>query len=633
MLDSMRTLTNHLIGRILLAVVMGFIIMSFGIWGIADFFRGFGQGNLAQVGHTEITLKAYRDAYHREIQLAQQRARRVISPDEAHRAGLDHMALSNLISDESINQKVKAMSLGMSDEAVAEILANDPEFKSASGEFDKVKFDATLRNSGYSESAYVSEQKRNSLRHQLTEAIVGDLKTPDVLLDMFNQYAAEKRDIDYITLTAANAGEIALPEQSVLEAYFQARKTDFRAPEYRKVITLTLTPSTAAKPDQVSAEEIATLYDKVKVARFTKGETRNLQQITFPNMDEAASALAKLKTGMSFAALAEERKLKLSDIELGTKAKSEIFDKAVAEAGFLLATDGVSEPIKTPFGYALIHAATINPETVKSIDEVSADLRKELAQQKAKTEIQSLHDKIEDQRTSGKVLLESAKVAGLEPKIIDSVDSTGLDKDGKSVLDPVEPLAVIKAIYASDVGVDNDTILTRDGGYVWFEIQKIEPARDHSFDEVKDKVIAAWKADEITKKISTLAAEAVQKINMGTSVNDIAVAMGNMTIKSAKSLQRTGKSELSSGFIAQIFNQPADGAGSVALENGDRAIFKILSSTVAPLDKNSPAIKQVADRLKISLADDVLIQYLAKIQADIGVKVNEQIFRQATGQN
>ena len=633
MLDSMRTLTNHLIGRIVLAIVMGFIIMSFGIWGIADFFRGFGQGNLAQVGHTEITLKAYRTAYQRELQLAQQQARRVISTDEAHRAGLDRMALSNLLTDEAINQKVSALSLGMSDEAVAQILVSDPDFKSASGEFDKVKFEATLRNSGYSEAAYVAEQKRNSLRHELTEAIAGNIKAPDVLLDMFNQYAAEKRDVDYITLTAANAGDISLPEQSVLEDFFAARKADFRAPEYRKVVTLALTPATAAKPDQVSAEDVATLYEKVKAARYTQAETRDLQQITFPNAEEATAALAKIKSGMSFAALADERKLKATDIDLGTKAKSELFDKAVAEAGFALAADAVSDPIKTPFGFALIHAAAIHPETVKSLDDVSADLRKEIAQQRAKTDIQTLHDKIEDQRAAGKILMDAAKAAGLDAKVIEAVDSTGLDKEGKPALDPIEPLAVIKAIYASDIGVDNDTILTRDGGYVWFEIQKIDPARDRTLDEVKDKVIAAWRAEEITKKLSALATDSVSKINSGTSLNDIAVALGHLTIKTAKGVQRSGKSELSSGFVAQVFNQPADGAGSVTLDNGDRAIFKVLNSTVPPLDKSSDAMKQVAERLNAGLAEDVLNQYLAKIQADIGVKVNEQVFRQATGQN
>ena len=633
MLDSMRTLTNHLIGRIVLAIVMGFIIMSFGIWGIADFFRGFGQGNLAQVGHTEITLKAYRTAYQRELQLAQQQARRVISTDEAHRAGLDRMALSNLLTDEAINQKVSALSLGMSDEAVAQILVSDPDFKSASGEFDKVKFEATLRNSGYSEAAYVAEQKRNSLRHELTEAIAGNIKAPDVLLDMFNQYAAEKRDVDYITLTAANAGDIAPPEQSVLEDFFTARKADFRAPEYRKVVTLALTPATAAKPDQVSATDVAALYEKVKAARYTQAEIRDLQQITLPNAEEATAALAKIKSGMSFAALADERKLKATDIDLGTKAKSELFDKAVAEAGFALAADAVSDPIKTPFGFALIHAAAIHPETVKSLDDVSADLRKEIAQQRAKTDIQTLHDKIEDQRAAGKILMDAAKAAGLDAKVIEAVDSTGLDKEGKPALDPIEPLAVIKAIYASDIGVDNDTILTRDGGYVWFEIQKIDPARDRTLDEVKDKVIAAWRAEEITKKLSALATDSVSKINSGTSLNDIAVALGNLTIKTAKGVQRSGKSELSSGFVAQVFNQPADGAGSVTLDNGDRAIFKVLNSTVPPLDKSSDAMKQVAERLNAGLAEDVLNQYLAKIQADIGVKVNEQVFRQATGQN
>ena len=81
MLDSMRTLTKHLFGRIILSIVMGFIILSFGIWGIADIFRGFGQNYLAQVGSTEISINAYRSAYQRELQLAQQQARRVITQD------------------------------------------------------------------------------------------------------------------------------------------------------------------------------------------------------------------------------------------------------------------------------------------------------------------------------------------------------------------------------------------------------------------------------------------------------------------------------------------------------------------------------------------------------------------------
>jgi peptidyl-prolyl cis-trans isomerase D len=230
-------------------------------------------------------------------------------------------------------------------------------------------------------------------------------------------------------------------------------------------------------------------------------------------------------------------------------------------------------------------------------------------------------------------LSESAKAAGLEVKMIDAIDFNGLDKDGKPAIDNVEPVALLKAVFASDVGVDNDTILTRDGGYIWFEVQKIEQARDRTLDEVKDKVSAAWKNDEIAKKLSTIAADAVKKLNSGISMNDISLELGSLTIKTAKGIQRAGKSELPANFLAQVFNQPVDGAGSVALVTGERALFKVTGSTVPPLDKNSDNVKQISARLKSSLADDMLSEYLAKLQADAGVRINEQAYSQIIGQN
>ena len=51
-----------------MAVVMGVLIVSFGIWGIADIFRGFGQSTLAKVGHTEISMNEFRQIYTDRIQ-------------------------------------------------------------------------------------------------------------------------------------------------------------------------------------------------------------------------------------------------------------------------------------------------------------------------------------------------------------------------------------------------------------------------------------------------------------------------------------------------------------------------------------------------------------------------------------
>jgi hypothetical protein len=43
----MRKASSNWLGKIIMATVMGILIVSFGVWGIADIFRGFGQSTLA----------------------------------------------------------------------------------------------------------------------------------------------------------------------------------------------------------------------------------------------------------------------------------------------------------------------------------------------------------------------------------------------------------------------------------------------------------------------------------------------------------------------------------------------------------------------------------------------------------
>ena len=50
MLRGMRKASSNWLGKAVMAVVMGVLIVSFGVWGIADVFRGFHAGALATVG-------------------------------------------------------------------------------------------------------------------------------------------------------------------------------------------------------------------------------------------------------------------------------------------------------------------------------------------------------------------------------------------------------------------------------------------------------------------------------------------------------------------------------------------------------------------------------------------------------
>jgi len=55
MLDALRRGASSFLAKLLL----GLLILSFGVWGIADVFTGFGRGNVATIGDTDITVPEY----------------------------------------------------------------------------------------------------------------------------------------------------------------------------------------------------------------------------------------------------------------------------------------------------------------------------------------------------------------------------------------------------------------------------------------------------------------------------------------------------------------------------------------------------------------------------------------------
>ena len=88
--------------------------------------------------------------------------------------------------------------------------------------------------------------------------------------------------------------------------------------------------------------------------------------------------------------------------------KSDIADPPLADAAFNLSDGAISAPVKTRFGAALVRVTKIEPAQVKPFVEESATLKNEIARDRAKKQVGTLHDKIEDARASGKSLADAA---------------------------------------------------------------------------------------------------------------------------------------------------------------------------------------------------------------------------------
>ncbi|MBX9760417.1 MAG: SurA N-terminal domain-containing protein [Beijerinckiaceae bacterium] len=628
MLEGIRRASSNWLGKIVVGIMFSFLILSFAVWGIGDIFRGFGVGTVAKVGETEITTESFRQAYQTQLQNWQREARRAITNDEARAAGLDRMVLQRLISDAALDQRAKDLGLAMADRDIAQAIVNDPAFLGPTGRFERQRFADALREAGYAnEQRFLLDQRMSYLRRELALSVGGDPPIPNVLLEAAHRYGAETRSVEYIVLPESLAGEVPAPSEEALKAFYEQRKQAFRAPEYRTISYLVVNPGTVADPSKISDDEARKAYEASK-ARYSAPEKREVQQIVFPNEEEAAAARKRIEEGLTFEALAAERKLSDADVSLGTLAWTEFVDPSIAQAAFATPEGQVSQPAKGQFGFALVRVSKIEPQAVRPFEEVAAQVKSELAQRRAGDQVRALRDKIEDQRTSGKSLAEAATAAGLAPATAD-VDRTGRDRKGAPALNTPENENLLRAVYASDIGVDNDVVTTRDGGYIWFEISAVDPARDRTLDEVRDQVVAAWRSDELARLLQEKAAGLVKRIQGGESFEDVAKSIG-VEPQFDQEVRRLVASKLPASAVTRAFAAPVGSVGSVAA-GSDRIIFKVNDAVVPPFDVEEPAIVALQPQLRNALTEDILSQYIARVQEDLGVSINEAAVRLAVG--
>jgi peptidyl-prolyl cis-trans isomerase D len=631
MLRGLRNASSNWLGKTIMAVVMGVLIVSFGVWGIADIFRGFGQSTLAKVGHIEISTNEFRQIYTERLQQIGRQFGRPLTQDQARAFGLDRQVLQQTIAEAALDEEARRLGLGQSDAETLRAIYNDPNFRGLGGKFDPQRFQAVIRNFGFTEARYIADQRRVSLRRQIAGSITAGLEPSKTLIEAQSRFENEQRSIEFLKLDAAQAGTIDPPSPEALAAYFDEHKAMFRAPEYRKIAFVAITPDDLAKWSAVSDEDAKKLFE-LRRSQMGTPEKRQVSQIVFPTVEEAQAARGRIGSGFSFEDLAKERNLKDSDFDLGLVTKSAILDPAVADAAFALPSGEVSQPVQGGFGVALVKVGTIQPAVEPSYDSVAAELKKEIATGRASAQASSLRDKMEDERGGGANVVEAAQKLGLTATTIEAVDRSGKMPNGQPANIP-PGLNVVAQAFNSDVGVDNDAIPFK-GGYVWFDVLGVTPSHDRNLEEVKDQVETRWREDQVAAKLRAKATDLVQKLGQNGSLKDEATSFG-VKLETAAGLKReTAVPGVPTGAITAVFRTPKDGIGQTPDNGGSNwIVFRVTDVTVPQVDFASDSVKKLKESLQRALTDEQVAQYVTRLETDIGTSINEAAVAQATGAN
>jgi peptidyl-prolyl cis-trans isomerase D len=611
-------------------IFFGILVLSFALWGVADVFRGYGDGALAKVGKTEISTADFQTAFNEQVERVRRRYGRNTTVEQARMLQADQQALSQVIGSTAIGNHAAELKLGMSEQAVADKIKKDPTFASPDGKFNRGAFESALRQAGLSERGFMNDQRKGEVRQQLTEALQSGGFVPAATIDLLHKFREETRAASYLTLDPAKIVKLPDADDAKLKETYETSKKQFVTPEQRKLAVLILTGAEVKKRTEVTEADIKAVYDADK-ERFDIPEKRRLQQIAFPDKAAAEAGLKALSSGKSFLEVAKAAGAKDSDVDFGLMTKKELIDQKIAAAAFALPKDKVSAVIEGAFATALVRVVEIQAGKQRTLDDVKGEIRDKLATEKSNVEIQKLQTAVEDSRAAGKTLKETADALKMTFNEIAATDRKAKAPDGKAVLEGPDGERLVAAAFESKIGVESEAVELSNGGVAWVDVMAITPEAQRPFEDVKVDVKALWTAVESKKALSAAAAKLVERLQKGETLDTLAKELG-AKVETATGLRRNATgSGLPDGAVAQAFAVANGGSASAETADGKtRVVLRVAGVNVPP-----PATKEQAEKLKAEVQRqmqyDVMSSYVLALQDRQGVTINQAAVARALG--
>jgi peptidyl-prolyl cis-trans isomerase D len=619
MLDSLRKASSGWVAKLLL----GLLVISFAVWGVSSsMLTGPQATTVLQAGDASVSPVEYRLAYDRQIRAVSQQFGQRLTREQAQAFGIDQQVIQQLSAGALLDNLAKGMSLGITDDNLAQLTAQDPSFFNSAGQFDRAMFDRVLREVGMRPEDYLNNRAQVARRQQIVDSAGEDIAVPSAFLDALSIHQGETRDVSFIALPQTLVQPVALQDGAKLAEWFEENKAKYAFPEFRGIRYLKLEPEDLASQVTVTDEELRADYD-ANIARHTVAETRVVQQLLFSDRAAADTARSSLDAGKTFDDLIAAQGKTAADATLGTLTKEAMTDAALAEAAFAVpSANGVTPVVDGAFGPAILRVTVITPPVVTPFDQVKEQIRSEIQLQRAADSVLEAHDAYEDARAGGDTMVQAAEKTGLKIVEVPAISRTSLLPDGTIKSDLPASSDLLRTVFEAEIDAETPPINLGASGFLWAEATSVQPARDATFEEVRAKVEADWLAAETARLLGERANALLDELKGGKALADIATAL-SLNVETAPGLSRNSDAVgLGAAGVEAAF-AGLDGHKAVVLSaNGDAQILLMVDKANRPT-ADAGRVASETERLSQAMSDDLLDQLINRLQLETPVTVNQ----------
>jgi peptidyl-prolyl cis-trans isomerase D len=611
------------VGSWIVKILFFFLILSFAVWGIGDIFRDQGPAQtVAEVGDRTVDVARLDTVFRGEVQRLQQVLGPEFNAQTAVQIGVVDQALEEAIRQELFAGAAADMALTPPTDRVAEEVRRQPVFQDeVTGQFDRQRFLAILNANGLTEAGYVQILGRDMARQLLSDTVTGAAAAPAPLVDALYRYRAEERVGTTIRFEAGDIDDVPEPATEDLVAFHGTNPEPFTAPEYRELTVVPLTAEELAAEIAIDEDTLRDEYE-ARLGFFQQSEQRSFDQVVLDDRETAQAVAEAADAGQSLAEAVETVGVEAPVIPLELGTRDDLPFDALADAGFALELAGVSEPVETPFGWHVLKLTGAEDGGTAPFEDVRGEIEAELALDRARDAVFEMANRLEDELAGGATLEQAAQATGLDIVDTPPVARDGSVPEGATLPEFPAQDQVLETAFATPAGEASTLQETQAGDFFIVRVDGVVPPELRPFEQVRDRVAEAWRADRRDRIAAERAAQAIERMGLGGAPAEVAEALDGTLGETPPVTRDAGGGEVPAGVVSALFALDRGGVDVVDAEGAHIAV-RLAEIRAAEPAAGGEEAQALADQLVQGIGRDMLDQFARALRARQGVTIDQ----------
>lgn len=613
------------------------IILVFVFWGVGNFNDRSAGTLVAVVNGDAITMREFESAY-RNAEENLLRNDPSLTREQLKEQQLGRQVLRDLVTQVLLSQEAVRTGVTITPLELRMAIGGIKSFQNENGQFDPNVYTRVLATQRIAPAQFEHDTSRDMLRQKIYAMVTAPAWADPAEAQKRFEFLREKRDVDYIFIDSAEFAPSIKPTEEEVADFYESNKAQFAVPAKADISYVLVNPQDLVKASSISSADAQKWYE-ANAARFEQKEEVRVAHILVPLAEDASAAEVKkagdqvakieaeIKSGKSFAAVADEHNGPNAagpGGELGWVKRS-MTVKPFEDAAFALDAGKVSAPVRTQFGLHIIKVEEKKAGGLPPFKQVEAQVLAAMTQEQGVDKLHDVVDSLVEDNILGRPLKQGAEKYGLKWGDTGLLSAAELEK----TLGVTAAGAAI--LVGTPAGNPVDTALEAGKSYVVARVLKSEPATTAPLESVKGQIVKAL----VAQKALVAAMDAAAQLRKELDAAPLGAAgLKGREIKNIKGVERNGglasfapDPEMTAALFEAKAGQWLPVAYAVEGDNGAGAVLVRVKGVQAPDAGEWDMVKDImGNAVTRDRADGLFEMFMQRLASGAKIEVYNEDF-------